>query len=92
MKKILSLFTALSLFTLPSMATTAHSVREGFVVHDKDQRYLKIINEQGLVVDHVTSDNYEVYLMDHNCEQVNVMSDECIKLNKDNYLKIKSDE
>lgn len=50
--------------------------------------YLKINNQ----VDLGERDNYEVYLMDHNCEQVNVMSDECIKLNKDNYLKIKSDE
>jgi hypothetical protein len=57
---------------------------------DKDfvRWYLKQYYQVAITPD----DNYEVYLMDHNCEQVNVMSDQYIKLNKDNYLKINYDE
>lgn len=50
--------------------------------------YLKINYSKNLD----TSDNYVIYIMDHNIEQITVEQDECIKLNKDNYLKIKSDE
>lgn len=38
------------------------------------------------------TDNYEVYIMDQNFEQVNISPNEYIKLNKDNYLKINYDD
>ena len=52
--------------------------------------YLKLHHRVSISEDE--SDQYEIYIMNQNLEQITVRSNECIKLNKDNYLKIKSDE